>query len=56
MFRMFSKYGKNIEGIAKYGLFHPQNEKEVIFVPNTEFAVLATESKNNHLEITLEEH
>ncbi len=52
---MFSKTGKNIESVAKYGLDDPPNEKEVIFVPNTEFFVLAIESKINYLEITLEE-
>jgi hypothetical protein len=55
MFRMFSKTGKNIESVAKYGLYDPPNEKEVIFVPNTEFFDLAIESKINYLEITLEE-
>ncbi len=54
-FRILSKTGKNIEAIAKHGLFGSPNEKEVIFLPNTEFIVLAIEDKINYLEITLEE-
>lgn len=39
MFRMLSKTGKSIEAVAKYGLYDPPNEKEVIFAPNTEFSL-----------------
>lgn len=44
-FRILSTTGKNIEAVAKYGLHGSPNEKEVIFVPNTEFSVLDIERK-----------
>jgi predicted house-cleaning noncanonical NTP pyrophosphatase (MazG superfamily) len=36
-FRIFSKRGKQIESFAKYGIHHPQSEKEVLFRPNCRF-------------------
>ena len=54
-FRIFSKHGKDIEDFAKYGSAHPQNEKEVLFRPNTRFRVLDITIEKDYTLITLEE-
>jgi hypothetical protein len=54
-FRIFSRSGKEIEGFAKYGVNHPQNEKEVLFRPNLRFRVLEITNHERYALITLEE-
>lgn len=55
LFTIFSKTGKQIEKFSKFGLSSGQNEKEVLFLPNTKFEVLdVTQSSLNTL-IVLEE-
>ncbi|WP_231891210.1 ADP-ribosyltransferase [Arachidicoccus ginsenosidimutans] len=55
LFVIFSKSGKEIEKIAKFGIFGASNENEVLFKPNRNFRVLDIEQKENHLLITMEE-
>ncbi|HEY8782805.1 MAG TPA: ADP-ribosyltransferase [Mucilaginibacter sp.] len=54
-FRIFSRSGKNIEEFAKYGINHPQNEKEILFRPNSRFKVLEVTKYEQYTLITLEE-
>ncbi|GAA3976196.1 ADP-ribosyltransferase [Mucilaginibacter dorajii] len=54
-FRIFSRNGKDIEAFAKYGLYHPQNEKEVLFKPNSRFIILEVTKQGDKTLITLEE-
>jgi hypothetical protein len=54
-FTIVSKSGKDIEPFAKYGAHHPQNEKEVLFRPNTRFKVLEVTKEGKYTLITLEE-
>lgn len=55
LFRILSKKGKDIETIAKYGVFNPPNEKEVLFKNNTKFKVLQITREDEHSLITMEE-
>jgi hypothetical protein len=55
LFRIYSKFGKEIEKIAKYGLYNAQNEKEVLFKPNSIFNVLEITKESDYTLITLEE-
>lgn len=48
LFTIYSKCGRDIEKIAKFGSDHPQNEKEVLFRQNTCFLVESFEEKNNN--------
>lgn len=54
-FRILSKSGKEIDGIAKFGKYSPQNEQEVLFRPNREFRVLDIGRESNRTLITMEE-
>lgn len=55
LFRMFSKTGKAIEKIAKFGVHNPPNEKEVLFRPNRPFRILEIEEDGQRTIITMEE-
>lgn len=56
MFIINSKKGRDIELIAKYGHFSNQNEKEIVFLPNTQFKVLdIQELTDGSIEIILDE-
>jgi len=55
LFRIFSKRGKEIEKIAKFGAHNPQNEREVLFKPNSGFKVLEIINESNYTLITIEE-
>ena len=52
---IYSRTGKNIEAFAKYGIYHPQNEKEILFRPNLRFKVLQVTKQHHKTLITLEE-
>ena len=53
--RIFSKNGKLIENISKFGINSPFNEKEVLFTKKSYFIVLGIKQENNNHIITLEE-
>lgn len=55
LFRIFSKTGKAIEKIAKFGVHNPPNEKEVLFRPNRAFRILEIEEELSRTIITMEE-
>lgn len=55
LFRISSKSGKEIDGIAKFGKHDPQNEQEVLFRPNREFRILEIGRESNRTLITMEE-
>lgn len=52
---IFSRTGKSVEEFAKYGTYHPQNEKEILFRPNLRFKVLQVTKQDAKTLITLEE-
>jgi len=54
-FIIASRSGKSIEEFAKYGINHPQNEKEILFGPNLTFRVLDVTKQQHKTLITLEE-
>lgn len=54
-FRILSKSGKEIDEIAKFGKYGPQNEQEVLFRPNREFRILDIGQENGRTLITMEE-
>jgi hypothetical protein len=55
LFIIKSRNGKDIEKIAKFGLWSGQNEKEVLFVANSKFEVLEMSIDDKTSIITLEE-
>lgn len=55
IFIIHSKSGKEIEKIAKFGINSGQNEKEVLFKPNTKFQVLNIKQANGKNLIYLQE-
>ena len=55
LFRIFSKTGKAIEKIAKFGIHNPPNEREVLFRPNRPFRILEIEEDGQRTIITMEE-
>jgi len=55
LFRIFSKTGKAIEKIAKFGIHNPPNEKEILFRPNRIFRVLEITEELSKTVITMEE-
>ncbi len=55
MCMIFSKTGKQIENFSKFGLHSGQNEKEVLFLPNTIFEVLEILQDTTKTTIILEE-
>ena len=55
LFRMYSRSGKEIEKIAKFGPSDPPNEKEVLFKFNRKFKVLEIKEETNYSLITMEE-
>ncbi len=54
-FRIVSKTGREIEKIAKFGLYNAQNEQEVLFTVNTRFEVLTIEKIDGLTSLTMEE-
>ena len=56
LFTIHSKYGKEIENIAKFGINSGQNEKEILFKNNSNFSVLnITTDNDGTLLIIMEE-
>lgn len=55
-FIIHSKSAKEVEKVAKYGINSGQNEKEVIFLPNTKFEVLDIEQNEGKYVIYLQEN
>lgn len=55
LFTIYSKSGKQIENIAYFGIDSAQNEKEILFRPNTEFKVLEVTKLDIFTLITMEE-
>lgn len=55
LFKIYSKSGKNIEKISKFGIYGAQNEKEVLFKPFTTFEVLEIEVIATQTQIIMEE-
>ncbi|MBI3517741.1 MAG: hypothetical protein HY062_00090 [Bacteroidetes bacterium] len=55
LFIIFSRTGKDIEKIAKFGTGSGQNEYEVLFLPKRKFNVIDINIENNSYTITLEE-
>lgn len=55
LFIILSKHGKDIEKIAKFGIDSGQNEKEILFKPNSKFRVLEIKQEKDRVTITLEE-
>jgi NAD:arginine ADP-ribosyltransferase len=55
LFIMYSRTGKLIEKIAKFGVYGPANEQEVLFAPNTRFNVLDITFDGIKPLITMEE-
>ena len=54
-FRIMSKTGKEINKIAKFGIYEPPDEGEVLFRLNLEFRVLDITKEKHHTLITMEE-
>ncbi|MFN8347728.1 MAG: ADP-ribosyltransferase [Spirosomataceae bacterium] len=55
LYMIFSKTGKSIEKFAKFGLLSGQNEKEVLFLPNTPFDVVDITYTDSKTLLILEE-
>lgn len=55
LFRIYSRKGKEIEKIAKFGKYNPPNEKEVLFRPNSSFKILEKRKEGSYTLITMEE-
>lgn len=55
LFMIYSRTGKSIEKITKFGIYNPPSEKEVLFVPNSEFRVLGIQQQQKYILITMEE-
>ncbi len=55
-FSIYCETGKQIEKFSKFGLNSGQNEKEVLFLPNTVFDVLEVRKDNTKTLITLQEN
>ena len=54
-FRIFSKTGKSVDKVTKFGFHGNSNEKEVIIVPNRNFNVLEVVYASDYTTITMEE-
>ncbi len=50
LFKIISKEGKDITPYSKY-----QNEREILFKPNTQFEILSVDNSNDYVTITLNE-
>lgn len=55
LFRIYSRTGKEIDKIAKFGEYSPSNEKEVLFRLNRSFKVLEVTNQVDYTLITMEE-
>lgn len=55
LFRMYSRTGKEIENIARFGKYNPPNEREVLFKPNRNFRILEITNEASYTLITMEE-
>ncbi len=56
LFRIYSRTGKEVEKIAKFGLHGTSNEKEVLFRPNRNFIILEVAKELDYTLITMEEN
>lgn len=54
-FRIFSKTGKDVEKVTKFGLYGTSNEQEVLFIPNRKFRILEVKKELGNTTITMEE-
>ncbi len=54
-FLIYSKTGKEIEKFAKFGLYNPVNEKEVLFRSGRAFNVLEVTKQDNFTLVIMEE-
>jgi hypothetical protein len=55
LFRIYSRTGKEIEKIAKFGEHGSPNEKEILFKPNRNFRILEIIKESTYTLITMEE-
>ena len=55
LFKIFSKNGKPIEKISKFGIYSFDNEFEVVFIKGSQFKVLGIEKYQNYTLIILKE-
>ena len=55
LFRIYSRTGKEIEKIAKFGIHGYPNEKEILFKPNRKFRLLEITKERTLTLITMEE-
>ena len=55
IFEIFSKNGKSIENVSKFGLNFGQNEYEVLFQRASKFLVTGFDKQDNYTLITMEE-
>lgn len=55
LFRMFSRTGKDIEKITKFGISGYPNEKEILFRSNRIFRILDITNESTYMLITMEE-
>ena len=55
LFRIYSKSGKDIEKISKFGVHGTPNEKEVLFKTNRNFKVLDVKVEKDFTLITMDE-
>ena len=55
LFRMFSRTGKDIKKITKFGINDSPNEKEVFFSSNKTFRILDITKESTYTLITMEE-
>ncbi len=55
VFKIYSRTGKDIQKIAKFGSDHPQNEQEVLFRKGRSFHILDISKEDSRTLITMEE-
>lgn len=55
LFRIYSRTGKSIEKITKFGISGYPNEKEVLFSSNRKFRILEITNESTYSLITMEE-
>lgn len=55
LFRIYSRTGKEVERISRYGVHQPPNEQEVLFKCGTTFNVLGVTIESGYSLITMEE-
>lgn len=55
LFRIYSRTGKEIEKISKFGTYNPPNEKEVLFMHSRFFSIMEITKEAGYTLITMEE-